>query len=99
MKHRHLILPSAIALGLSAQLPAEESGASRYVPGNTATLIDLPPTKAGWAAFGGYLHYDGDASAAGNFPNAGLVTAGLDARSDALMTGGFYTFEQPVLNA
>lgn len=99
MKHRSLLVHSAIALGLSATLCAEEGGASRYVPGNTATLIDLPPTKAGWAAFAGYLHYDGDASAAGTFPNAGLVTAGLDAKSDALMVGGFYTFDQPVLES
>ena len=46
-----------------------------------------------------YLHYDGDASASGTFPNAGLVTAGLDATSDALILGGLYTFETPVLES
>lgn len=99
MKPGHLIIRSALLLALATPLMAEEGGASRYVPGNSATLIDTPPTKAGWSALGMYLHYDGDASAAGNFPNAGLVTAGLDATSDALLAGGFYTFDQPVLGS
>ena len=96
MKYYHI----AIALFV-ATLPtlAEEGGAGRYVPGNTATLIDLPPTKAGWVFESIYLHYDGDASAAGSFPNAGLVTAGLDATSDAFILGGLHTFETPVLDS
>lgn len=78
---------------------AEEGGAGRYVPGNAATLIDLPPTKAGWVFESIYLHYDGDSSASGIFPDAGLVTAGLDATSDAFILGGLYTFETPVLDS
>lgn len=97
MKSRVILLLSAF--GLVVPVLAEEGGASRYVPGNTATLIDLPPTKAGWVFETMYLHYQGDASAAGTFPNAGLVTAGLDATSDAWIAGGFYTFEAPVLDA
>ncbi|GAA5123323.1 transporter [Luteolibacter yonseiensis] len=99
MKPHNFILHSAITLGLCVPLHAEEGGAGRYIPGNSATLIDLPPTKPGWIAETMYLHYSGDASASGNFPNAGLVTAGLDAKSDAFTVGGFYTFETPVLEA
>jgi len=92
-------LTTAIVLVLASPLFAEEGGAGRYVPGNVATLIDLPPTKPGGVVETMYLHYDGDASAAGTFPNAGLVTAGLDATSDVWILGGLHTFETPVLVA
>ena len=46
-----------------------------------------------------FRSYEGNASASGNFPNAGLVTAGLDATSDAFILGGLYTFETPVLDS
>jgi len=88
---------SVLLVALVSPVFAEEGGAGRYVPGNAATLIDLPPTKAGWVFESIYLNYDGDASAAGTFPNGGLVTAGLDATSDAFILGGIYTFDTPVL--
>jgi hypothetical protein len=97
MKPHHLLASFTLALALP--LSAEEGGASRYVPGNTGTLIDLPPTKAGWVFETMYLHYEGDASPSRSFPNAGLVTAGLDATSDAFILGGLYTFETPVLES
>ncbi|MGL4402012.1 MAG: SphA family protein [Luteolibacter sp.] len=90
---------AALFLTLVSPVLAEEGGAGRYVPGNAATLIDLPPTKPGWVIETMYLHYDGDASASRSFPNAGLVTAGLDATSDAWIMGAFHTFETPVLDA
>jgi hypothetical protein len=93
------IFRASLFLALVSPIPAEEGGAGRYVPGNAATLIDLPPTKSGWVFESIYLHYDGDASASGTFPNAGLVTAGLDATSDAFILGGLYTFETPVLES
>lgn len=93
------IYRAALLLALVSPVLAEEGGAGRYVPGNAATLIDLPPTKPGWVFESIYLHYDGDASAGRTFPNAGLVTAGLDATSDALILGGLYTFETPVLES
>jgi hypothetical protein len=99
MKNQTNLLHGLIALGFVSPVLAEEGGTGRYVPGNTATLIDLPPTKAGWVFETMYLHYEGDASAARSFPNAGLLTAGLDATSDAWITGGFYTFETPVLES
>ncbi len=93
------IARAALALTLISPVLAEEGGAGRYLPGNAATLIDLPPTKAGWVFESIYLRYDGDASASGTFPNAGLVTAGLDASSDAFILGGLYTFGIPVLGS
>ena len=97
MKSKAILLLSTFSLATSVF--AEEGGAGRYVPGNAATLIDLPPTKGGWVFESIYLHYDGDASGSGTFPNAGLVTAGLDATSDAFILGGLYTFETPVLKS
>jgi hypothetical protein len=46
-----------------------------------------------------YLHYAGNASANVSIPIADRLALGLDATSDALMVGGIYTFEQPVLGA
>lgn len=50
VKTHTVLIRSFIALSLVTPVFAEEGGASRYVPGNTATLIDLPPTKPGWVA-------------------------------------------------
>jgi hypothetical protein len=97
-----LALPIALALVLfgvacpSVSLAAE-SGTTHYLPGGAATLIDLAPTKPGWVAESIYLHYEADASA--NLPVAGLISLGLDATSDALLVGGFYTLPQRVVGA
>ena len=82
-----------ISLLLASSLIAEEGGAGHYMPGAMATLIDTPPTKAGWVIEPIYMHYSGEASISSSFPQAGLLTAGLEASSDAYMLGGFYTFE------
>jgi len=84
----------ALSLVFSSPLLAEEGGAGHYMPGAMGTLIDTPPTKAGWVAEGIYLNYSGEASLSQSFPRAGLLTASLEASSDAYMLGGFYTFEQ-----
>ncbi len=89
----------AICLLLSSTLMAEEGGAGHYMPGSMATLIDTPPTKPGWVLETIYLHYSGDAPISRSFPQAGLLTAGLEATSNAGMLGGFYTFEPLVFGA
>ena len=53
-----------------------------------ATLIDLLPTQPGWMASGAHLHYRGNASADKVLPIAGLVVAGLEATSNAVLVGG-----------
>ena len=78
---------------------ATEGGMSHYIPGSVATLIDLAPTKPGWVVEPIYLHYEGNASAAKSIPLAGVITAGLNAKSDAALLGGLYTFGQTVLGA
>ena len=80
-------------------MQAEEGGTGHYVPGGAATLIDLPPTKAGWVIEPIYLHYEGDASVSRPIPVGGLLAGGLDATSDAFILGGVYTFEEEVLGA
>lgn len=97
MRIQHVI-PLASAI-LAPLVHAEEGGAGHYVPGTMSTLIDLPPTKAGWVFETAYLHYSGEASASRSLPVAGLVTGNLDATSDAFLLGGFYTFDQPVAGA
>ena len=78
---------------------ATEGGTSHYIPGSIATLIDLAPTKPGWVVEPIYLHYQGSASAAKSIPIAGVITAGLSAKSDAALLGGLYTFGQKILGA
>ncbi len=78
---------------------AEEGGAGHYMPGGAGTLIDAPPIKAGWVFESIYLHYSGETSLSAAFPRAGLVTAGLEATSNAYMLGALYTFEPLVLGA
>lgn len=80
-------------------LKAEEGGTGHYVPGGLATLIDLPPTQPGWVVQPLFLHYEGEASRSRAFPIAGVITAGLEAKSDVFALGALYTFEPKVLGA
>ena len=89
----------ALAGGCPLAALAGEGGITHILPGSAATLIDLLPTKPGWIAAGAYLNYQGDASADKLLPIAGSVVAGLDATSNAVLAGGFYTFEPKVLGA
>jgi hypothetical protein len=99
---REMVRRTALAL-LSAGLPfvahATEGGLTHYIPGSAATLIDTPPTKPGWVAEAAYLRYSGNASASRDIVVGGQIAAGLDATSDAVLVGGFYTFDQKVLGA
>jgi hypothetical protein len=88
-----IILLVAIALWGLATIPllkAEESGTGHYIPGGLATLIDLPPTQPGWVAQPLFLHYEGEASRSRAFPIAGVITGGLEAKSDVLALGAIY---------
>ena len=78
---------------------AAEGGTTHYLPGGTATLIDLAPTQPGWVVQPIYLHYSGKASTSGPIPVAGTVALGLDADSDAILLGGLYTVGQSLLGA
>lgn len=62
-------------------------------------MIDLLPTKPGWVFATMYTHFEGDAIGSARIPSAGLLTLGLDATSDAVSVGGFYTFEKQLFGA
>jgi hypothetical protein len=100
-----LVQQAALALALgggaiwSPVSIAAEGGTTHYLPGGTATLIDLAPTKPGWVVEPIYLHYSGEASASRTIPVAGMLALGLDAESDAVLLGGLYTFDQTLLGA
>ena len=101
----HLIARAAAGLALAAcvLMPpiavCSEGGTGHYVPGAVATLIDLAPTQPGWVIEPIYLHYEGDADLSKQIPVAGFDVVGLQATSDVLLAGGFYTFDQLVLGA
>jgi hypothetical protein len=92
-------LVAVLALACPHAVLAVEGGTGHYIPGGTATLIDLAPTKPGWVVEPIYLNYGGSAAASREIPIAGSVAAGLNAKSNALLLGGLYTFEQTVLGA
>ena len=94
-----VLLTLALASACPLASLAAEGGAGHYVPGGTATLIDLAPTKPGWVVEPMYLHYSGDASASRRILIAGTATADLSADSNAFLLGGIYTFEQTPLGA
>jgi hypothetical protein len=87
----------SLALACTPAAHAAEGGVTHYLPGGTATLIDLAPTKPGWVVEPIYLHYEGEASASLNLPIVGTVGAGLKADSDAVLIGGLYTFAPTLL--
>ena len=94
---------AAVALAFNLVFPlsahATEGGTGHYMPGAIATLIDLAPTKPGWVFNPLYQHYEGNASVSRTIPVATVITSGLEAKSDAALLGGFYTFGQTVLGA
>ena len=94
---------AAVALAFNLVFPlsahATEGGTGHYMPGAIATLIDLAPTKPGWVFNPLYQHYEGNASVSRTIPVATVITSGLEAKSDAALIGGLYTFGQTVLGA
>ena len=78
---------------------ATEGATGHTLPGGIATLIDLPPTKAGWVVEPLLLNYQGDTSASTAVPLAGTLASDIAAQSSALLVGGLYTFERRVLGA
>lgn len=95
---RFLIASCGVVV-FAASLTAEEGGTGHYAPGSLATLIDLPPTQPGWIVQPLFLHYEGEAARTRAFPIAGVVTAGLNAKSDVFAFGALYTIEPKVLGA
>lgn len=89
----------ALVCGCPLAALASEGGITHSLPGSAATLIDVPPTRPGWVAEAIYLNYRGSASVDKSFPVAGSIAAGLDATSNAVLAGAFYTFEPKVLGA
>jgi hypothetical protein len=91
------------AIALVATLPlttptvASEGGSTHYLPGTSATLIDLAPTQPGWIAEFIYTEYSGDAGASRTLPVGGLLASGLDVDVSAVSLGVLRTLEPRVL--
>lgn len=81
----------------TSTLNAEEGGAGHYMPGASATLIDIAPTEPGWILQPIYFHYDAEFSK--TLPIAGGVSAGLKVATDVVSLGGVYTLKQKVLGS
>jgi len=94
-----LLLAFTVATALISPTIAEEGGVGHYLPGVSATMADRVPDKEGWVIETVYLHYKGNASPSKIFPAAGLIASDINATTDAVLLGGFYTFKQEILGA
>lgn len=79
--HQPKKFAAAVSAGvlLQASLQAEEGGSGHYLPGAMSSFVDSVPTNQTFVARYNFIHYDGDISASGFIPVAGLVTAGAEA--------------------
>ena len=70
-----------VALIVLVPLPvqAEEGGSGHYLPGATASFIDMLPDKPGLGVANFFNYYSASASASKQVPTGGLLTGGLDA--------------------
>jgi hypothetical protein len=84
---------------LSTSISAEEGGTGHYAIGGLATMVDVPPTDAGWVVQPLYLHYEGKSDNPLPF-TAGTGNANdITAKVDAFVLGGVYTFENELFGA
>jgi len=78
---KNMKLFALVALVVLVPLPAqaEEGGSGHYLPGATASFIDMLPSKPGLAVANFFNYYSASASASKQVPTGGLLTGGLDA--------------------
>ena len=77
-----LALAACLLVG-GRPVDAEEGGSGHYVPGATASFIDLMPGRPSIVYLNAFLYYSGSASARRDIPIAGDLVAGLDGTSYA----------------
>ncbi len=76
---------------------AEEGGYGHYVPGISATIIDMPPTKPGFIGYANGIHFQGGAREPVQTLGE-LIPTNLEADLTATTVGGFYTFDERIAN-
>ena len=74
---------AAWLLAVAGRVGAEEGGSGHYIPGATASFIDLMPGKPSLVYLNAFLYYSGSASARRDIPIAGDLVAGLEGTSYA----------------
>ena len=83
MKKNILLTLITCALAMAATSRAEEGGSGHYMPGATASFIDMLPGKQGFAYVNAYTYYDGSVSGSRQLPLGGLLAANLNATVNA----------------
>jgi hypothetical protein len=97
----HLAISAALLIGLVGpweSASADEGGASFWLSGQYASLAAVPGTP-GWSASATYYHDVADAGANTTFSRGGRIELGVNGRSDLVIVGPTYTFEQSLLGA
>lgn len=95
---RQLIWAGALGVSgglLSSAAYADEGGVSFWLPGQFGSLAAVPG-EAGWSVGSVYYHTSVESGASEQTQRGGRVTAGLDAKSDAIFVAPTYTFATPV---
>lgn len=85
----------AVSVLLATGVHADEGGISFWLPGQFGSLAAVP-TEPGWALGSVYYHTSVDSGSNKETQRGGRVTAGLDAKSDAIFVSPTYTFATPV---
>jgi hypothetical protein len=89
------ILSAAIltATLLAPALRAEEAGSGHYLPGATASFIDVPPGKEGFIYVNAFTFYNGSATAGKQLELGGQVV--LNANADVYADTSLFLYQTP----
>ena len=79
MKSRILFTLVVAASLAPVALRAEEAGSGHYIPGATASFIDMLPGRESFAYINAFTYYDGSASGTKKLDFAGQIAANVDA--------------------
>jgi hypothetical protein len=87
-----LVLMTAALEQYPPKLQAEEGGAGDYIPGLSASLINITPNKPGFALGTGYLFYAGSVSTGATLPFGGILASNISADVSLADLSLTYTF-------
>jgi hypothetical protein len=79
MKRGLICTLAGLALAPALNMSAEEGGSGHYLPGGTASFIDVLPGREAFAYVNAFTYYNASASGSGQLPFGGLLAANLDA--------------------
>ncbi len=93
MKTKILSTTILAALLLSPALRAEEAGSGHYLPGATASFIDVPPGKEGFIYVNAFTYYTGSVTAGKQLNIGGQLV--LDVKANVYADTSLFLYQSP----